>query len=165
MRRRDSGLLSPELAAGIRRVKGGKRLGTRIGNWLTADQCRSLLRIMSGYAYRKADRAIPAVLIGCGLRRAELVGLQVDDLQIREEHWVVADLIGKGKHVRTVPMPNWVKRAVDDWAHVAGIMTSFVFRAVSRTGVIWGEHITRKAIWHVYEGSLPARRNRKPRSL
>src|SRR5580658_2231381 len=50
----DSGLLSPELAAGIRRVKGAKRLGTRIGNWLTADQCRSLLRIMSGYAYRKA---------------------------------------------------------------------------------------------------------------
>jgi hypothetical protein len=40
----DSGLLSPELAAGIRRVKGAKRLGTRIGNWLTADQCRSLLR-------------------------------------------------------------------------------------------------------------------------
>jgi hypothetical protein len=40
----DSGLLSPELAAGIRRVKGAKRLGTRIGNWLTSDQCRSLLR-------------------------------------------------------------------------------------------------------------------------
>ena len=31
----DSGLLSPDLAAGIRRVKGAKRLGTRIGNWLS----------------------------------------------------------------------------------------------------------------------------------
>jgi hypothetical protein len=40
----DSGLPSPELAAGIRRAKGAKRLGTRIGIWLTADQCRSLLR-------------------------------------------------------------------------------------------------------------------------
>src|SRR5437868_2354986 len=40
----DAGLLSPELAAGIRRVKGAKRLGTRVGNWLTVDQCRSLLR-------------------------------------------------------------------------------------------------------------------------
>src|SRR4030088_2922352 len=31
----DTGLLSPELGAGIRRVKGAKRLGVRIGNWLT----------------------------------------------------------------------------------------------------------------------------------
>jgi len=32
----ESGWLSPELAIGIRRVKGVKRLGRRIGNWLTA---------------------------------------------------------------------------------------------------------------------------------
>jgi hypothetical protein len=36
----DSGLLSPELAAGIRRVKGAKYLGVRLGNWLTAEQAR-----------------------------------------------------------------------------------------------------------------------------
>ena len=99
----DSGLLSPELAAGIRRVKGAKRLGTRIGNWLTSDQCRSLLRAPCRDTLRgKRDRAILAVLIGCGLRRAELLGLQYDDLQIREEHWVVADLIGKGKHLSLI---------------------------------------------------------------
>ena len=40
----DSGLLSPELAAGIQRVKGAKRLGIRLGNWLTVEQCRTLLR-------------------------------------------------------------------------------------------------------------------------
>lgn len=39
----DSGLLSPELAAGIRRVKGAKKLGIRLGNWLTACQARALL--------------------------------------------------------------------------------------------------------------------------
>jgi hypothetical protein len=39
----ESGLLSPELAAGIQRVKGAKKLGVRLGNWLTMDQCRSLL--------------------------------------------------------------------------------------------------------------------------
>jgi hypothetical protein len=32
----ESGWLSPELAIGIRRVKGVKRLGRRIGNWLTS---------------------------------------------------------------------------------------------------------------------------------
>jgi integrase len=37
-----------------------------------------------------------AVLIGCGLRRAELLALRVESIQQREEHWVIADLIGKG---------------------------------------------------------------------
>src|SRR5271169_2033099 len=36
----DAGLLSPELAAGIRRVKGVKQLGVRLGNWLTAEEAR-----------------------------------------------------------------------------------------------------------------------------
>jgi site-specific recombinase XerC len=72
-----------------------------------------------------------AVLIGCGLRRAESVGLEFDDLQIREGHWVVADLVGKGKHIRTVPMPGWVKRTADEWLGAAGITGGFVFRAVS----------------------------------
>src|SRR5512133_1772522 len=39
----DSGLLSPELAAGIRRVKGVRRIGVRVGNWLTAEQAKRLL--------------------------------------------------------------------------------------------------------------------------
>jgi site-specific recombinase XerC len=43
------------------------------------------------------------------------VGLKKEDLQIREDHWVVADLIGKGKHIRTVPVPAWAKRTVDEW--------------------------------------------------
>jgi hypothetical protein len=38
----DSGLLSPDLAAGIRRVKGPKKLGVRLGNWLTVDQAKTL---------------------------------------------------------------------------------------------------------------------------
>ena len=41
----DCGLLSPELAAGIRRVKGAKKLGVRLGNWLTAEQARNLLLV------------------------------------------------------------------------------------------------------------------------
>jgi len=48
----------------------------------------------------KLDRAIFALLIRCGLRRAELVRLGTGDFQIREDHWVIADLIGKGKHTR-----------------------------------------------------------------
>jgi site-specific recombinase XerD len=149
----DSGLLSPDLAAGIRRVKGAKRLGVRIGNWLTVDQSRTLLReTLSDSLRGKRDRAILALLVGCGLRRAELAGLEMEDFQVREEHWVIADLIGKGKHIRTVPVPAWAKRAVDEWAAAAGI-NGVIFRRVSRVDKIWGDRITPKAIWHVVKAA------------
>jgi site-specific recombinase XerD len=150
----DTGLLTPELAAGIRRVKGGKRLGVRIGNWLTVDQSKMLLqRCPLGDVRGKRDRAILGLLIGCGLRRAELVGLRTEDFQVREEHWVIADLIGKGKHIRTVPVPAWVKRAVDEWMVAAENSKGQIFRRVNRFGEIWGGGITPKAIWHVVKAA------------
>jgi integrase len=150
----DTGRLSPDLAAGIRRVKGAKRLGVRIGNWLTVEQSKTLLRKSPSENLRgKRDRAILALLIGCGLRRAELVGLGTEDFQIREEHWVIAGLVGKGKHIRTVPVPAWLKRAVDEGTTAAGINDGAIFRRVSRLGRIWGERITAKAIWHVVKAA------------
>ena len=83
----DSGLLSPELAAGIRRVKGVKQLGFRIGNWLTSDQAKLFLQKADGEDLRSLrDLAMMAVLLGCGLRRAELSSLEVEDIQIRQGH-------------------------------------------------------------------------------
>jgi site-specific recombinase XerC len=106
----DSGLLSPELAAGIRRVKGVKQLGSRAGNWLTRDQARLLLqRSDPGDLRGLRDFAMISVLLGCRLRRAELAALEVEDLQIRQGHWAIVDLVGKGGHIRTVPMPLWVR--------------------------------------------------------
>ena len=150
----DTGLLSPELAAGIRRVKGAKRLGVRIGNWLTVDQSKALLGEPPSDSLRgKQDRAILALLIGCGLRRAELVGLGTEDFQVREEHWVIADLIGKGKHIRTVPVPAWAKRAVDKWTDAAKIDQGAIFRRVSRQEKVRGEGLTPKAIWHMVKAA------------
>jgi site-specific recombinase XerD len=150
----DAGLLSPELAAGIARVKGAKRLGVRIGNWLTADQGKALLQGSWADTSRgRRDRAILAVLLGCGLRRAESVAIRVEDLQLREEHWVIADLIGKGRHVRTVPVPAWVKKAIDEWATHARITEGTIFRRVNKQGVVWGNGIKPKAIWHVVKAA------------
>lgn len=65
----DSGLLSPELAAGIRRVKGAKKLGVWLGNWLTAEQARNLWQVPDPATLKGIrDRALLAVLLGCGLR-------------------------------------------------------------------------------------------------
>ena len=146
----DSGLLSPELVAGIRRVKSVRRLGVRLGNWLSADQAKRLLGDPAPNTLRgKRDRAMVAVLVGCGLRRGELLALTREDVQLREEHWVIADLHGKANHVRTVPMPRWVKSAIDDWTSASGITTGRIFRAIHRKRCVWGKGLTPKVIWQV----------------
>jgi site-specific recombinase XerC len=136
----DSGLLSPELAAGIRRVKGVKQLGARTGNWLTRDQAGLLLEKADCDDLRSLrDLAMISILLGCGLRCAELSALTVEDMQIRQGHWAIVDPVGKGGHIRTVPMPNWVKDAVDRWMTEAKVNAGRIFRAVSRHGTPWGK--------------------------
>ena len=146
----DTGLPSPDLAAGIRRVKGAKKLGMRLGNWLTVEEARTLWQLPNVHSVKgKRDRAMLAVLLGCGLRRRELIDLTVDHLQRREDHWAIVDLVGKGGHIRTVPMPDWVKASVDDWLSPAKIAHGRIFRCVCRRGVVWGTKITEKVVWHV----------------
>jgi integrase len=80
----NTGLLSPELAAGIRRVKGVKRSGVRLGNWLTAEQSRAVLRAPDTQRLKgRRDRAMLALMLGCGLRRGEVAELRIDHLQQR----------------------------------------------------------------------------------
>jgi len=146
----DCGLLSPDLVAGIRRVKGVKKHGIRIGNWLSAEQGRRLLSVIDTAGLRgKRDYAMVAVLLGCGLRRAEAAALTIESVQQREEHWVIADLVGKGGHVRTVPVPTWVKAAVDAWLTAAGVTTGPVFRAINKAQRVAKRGFSPKVIWGV----------------
>jgi site-specific recombinase XerC len=146
----DAGLLSPELAAGISRVKGVKQLGFRSGNWLSAAQSSEVLQCAFGEGMRaKRDYAMLALLFGCGFRRSELVGLELDEIQIRQGHWAVVDLIGKGGHIRTVPIPDWTKAALDQWIEAAGVTEGRIFRAVARAGKIWGKGISQNVVWYV----------------
>ncbi len=146
----DAGLLSPELAAGISRVKGVKQLGFRAGNWLSTEQSSEVLKHACGSTMRaKRDYAMLAMLLGCGFRRSELVGLEVDEIQMRQGHWAVVDLIGKGGHIRTVPIPAWVKTALDQWILAARVTEGRIFRGVARTGKVWGTGISQNVVWYV----------------
>ncbi len=146
----DCGLLSPDLAAGIRRVKGVKKIGVRLGNWLTAEQSQRLWQLPGGeHLKEKRDRALLAVLLACGLRRHEAVELNFGHIQQREEHWAIVDLKGKAGHTRTIPMPGWVKNVVDQWIQAANITSGKLFRRVHKMGKTWGETLTEKAVWHV----------------
>ena len=146
----DSGLLSPELAAGIQRVKGPKKLGVRLGNWLTAEDARRLWQSPGTETLKgKRDRALLAILLGCGLRRREVPELTLDLLRRREDHWAIVDLIGKGGHIRTVTGPDRVKQTLDDWLSAAGTITGRGFRCVCRAGKTWGDGMTERVVWHV----------------
>lgn len=142
-----NGLLAPEAAAGIEQVPGAPQRGTRAGNWLTAEQAQALLNLPDPEALKgKRDRAVLALLLGCALRRSEAAGLEVKDLQQRDGRWVIPDLRGKHGRLRTVPVPAWVKTAVDDWSAAAGIREGRLLRSMNRHGAITGETLSPQAI-------------------
>lgn len=143
----DNGLLDPALAEGIRRVKGIRQEGQRTGNWLTRSQAEKLINTPNVSTLKGLrDRAVLALLIGCGLRREELAGLTLEQIQQRDSRWVIANLVGKRNKTRTVPVPVWAKVALDAWTEKAGIAEGKAFRAMNRHGQIIGEDISAQGI-------------------
>jgi len=143
----DNGLMPPNIATAISRVKGTKRTGIRTGQWLTREQAEDLISAPDATGNKgKRDRALLAVLIGCGLRRREVASLTVGHIQLRDARWVIVDLIGKGGRVRSVPMPSWTKSAIDSWIAAADITDGLVFRAMNRGGRVIAASITPRAI-------------------
>ena len=146
----DNGLLAPELAQGISRVKSVKSTGIRVGNWLSQRQAQALLSAPDISTLRGLrDRAILAVLLGCGLRRSEVAALTFAHLQQRDGRWCIVDLVGKHGRVRTAPMPAWVKVAIDAWTIVAGVTEGHVFRPVMRGDRVSGDRLGEKVVWQM----------------
>ena len=153
----EAGLLAPEIATAMLRAKGVKRLGVRAGNWLTLEQARDLLSVPDRSTKKgKRHYAILALLVGCALRRSEVAELTLVHLQMRDARWVLVDLLGKGKRVRMVPVPAWVKRGIDEWLIAAAISEGKMFRAVQKGDEVWGGGLTPEAIWGVVETSARA---------
>lgn len=143
----DNGAIPDAVANGIKAVKGIRQEGQRAGNWLTKDQAQTLLNTPDTSTLKGLrDRAILAVLVGCGLRRQEAAGLTVAHVQQREGRWVIVDLVGKRNKTRSVPMPSWAKAAVDAWAAAAGITEGRLFRAVHKGNRVNGDTMTDQAI-------------------
>jgi integrase len=94
--------------------------------------------------------ALLAVLIVCGLRRDELVRLTVEHMQKRSRRWLIVDLPGKGKRIRTVALPSWVKEIVDAWTKAASITTERIFRAVHKSGAVQSS-LSSTALWQIVQ--------------
>ncbi|MET0753716.1 MAG: tyrosine-type recombinase/integrase, partial [Pyrinomonadaceae bacterium] len=154
----DNALIDSRLANGIRAVKGMPFRGRRTGNWLTKDEAQMWLNSPDINTLKGVrDRALLAVLIGCGLRRAEAAILSVSHIEQREGRWAVVDIVGKRDKMRTVPMPSWAKSAIDAWTYMAHIEEGFIFRRVNKGDNLMGESITEQAIYNIvlsYAGKL-----------
>ena len=146
----DTGLLDPELAAGISRVKSVKSVGIRVGNWLSLRQAQALVSAPDVTTLKGLrDRAILAVLFGCGLRRSEVAALTFSHVQQRDGRWCIVDMRGKHGRIRTVPMPPWVKVAIDAWTSATGVVDGHVFRPVNRGDRVADDRLGEKVVWQM----------------
>jgi integrase len=142
-----NGLLDSGTAAGIDQVAGVRQQGSRAGNWLTRAQAEELINLpLPGSLKGLRDRAILALLVGCGLRRGEAVALTLGHIQQRDGRWAIVDLRGKHGRIRTVPVPAWVKQALDRWCAAARIADGRILRAINRHGRITRDSISPQAI-------------------
>ncbi len=143
----DNNLIDSRLANGIRAVKGVPFRGRRTGNWLTKEDAQKWLNAPDLKTLKGVrDRALLAILIGCGLRRAEASILSFHHIEQREGRWAIVDIVGKRDKMRTVPMPSWAKATIDVWKTVAHLEEGFVFRRVNKGDNLMGESITPQAI-------------------
>jgi integrase len=143
----EAGFLDHEKAEDAANVGNSASSGVRAGNWLTPEQAKALLLAPDENTLKgKRDGAILGLLVGCGLRRAELVSLVVDGVQMREDRWVIPHLVGKGKRVRLVPVPAWVKDRLDLWTEAAKITKEKIFRAVGKNGKVSGASLSATAV-------------------
>jgi site-specific recombinase XerC len=137
-------------AAAIARAKGAKRTGVRLGHWLSAEQATTLLNGPDLTTIKGVrDSAILALLVGAGLRRSELAGLNCAHIQHREGRWLIEDLLGKHGRFRSVPIPLWAYAAVARWQAAADITEGAVFRSVTRHGRVRPRRISPQAVFEI----------------
>jgi integrase len=146
----DNGLLDSQIAAGVCRIRAPRHSGRRIGYWLSAAQAAALIQAPADGSLKcLRDRAIFAVALGCGLRRAEVAALTVEHLQEREGRWIIADLAGKNGRIRTVPIPDWVKSRLDAYFARNPMVSGPVFRPINKADAVNGDGMTAQAIYEV----------------
>jgi len=134
---RRNNMIGSEEAASLTDIPNIQQKGTRLGNWLTREQAKELLAVPDRSTLKgKRDYLILALLVGCALRRNEL-----------------ADLEGKGRRIRTVAIPIWVKQGINAWMIAAGIEDGRLLRSISKSGKINRDTLSDWAVWSVVEQS------------
>ena len=87
-------------------------------NVLTEDELQRMLNAARADNYR--DYVLLAVMAGCGLREAEVVGLKLSDFQDLDNDTVMLRVLGKGDKIRNVPISPDLWRLVQRYVLLSG---------------------------------------------
>ena len=135
------GLMSQGDYIGIDELSAPRVLGIRQGVRLTEDEIIEVLTKPDGTLKGLRDRVAIELLFYAGLRRSEAASITKDQIQRIDGRPVIANLIGKGGRVRSVPIPAFVVEHIDAWMQAAGITDGVVLRAINRWGKVSAEGI------------------------
>jgi integrase/recombinase XerC len=102
-----SGWCADNVAAGVRPPRQAKRLPKA----LPPEQTAALLQT-TARASDTRDLALLAVMYGCGLRVSEVVGLDLEDVDI---HALELRVFGKGRKERVAPLPAGAARLLNSY--------------------------------------------------
>lgn len=105
------GLMPGDCYNAIADIRSEKKQGRRLGQWTNEQGVERLLDACMDLR----ERALIAVMCGCGLRRAEVAGLRWDQYQERAGRKVLLDIEGKGNRIRTVAVPIWASELIDEY--------------------------------------------------
>lgn len=132
------------------RVKNIPQRGKKTGTWLSKEEVELLLSKPDFKHLRgKRDQAILSILIGCGLRRSELITLKIDQIQKRDNFWVIGNLLGKRNKTRTVTVPNWVMLSIKQYLNNIEKTSGLLFTRVYGFDHLTNDALSGNAIWEI----------------
>lgn len=100
------------------------------------------------------DRALLLVLATSGVRISEAIRIRVEDIQVMEENYFIANVIGKGQaEPRISPLSKEAYLAIQDWLHVRPTHSEWLFTSIYYTdqeGLLYSnDPISRSSAYHI----------------
>jgi integrase/recombinase XerD len=143
----EAGLIDLQAAADIGRISNFQRPIVPLHQTLQAAEGEALINAPSQSTTKGVrDRALIALLIGCGLRRGEIVQLQVESILAQNRQWLLAGVVGPRGRVRNVAVPGWVNEALQAWMRRAHLSSGPLLRSVDREGIVGSRMISPQTV-------------------
>ncbi|MDK4743813.1 tyrosine-type recombinase/integrase (plasmid) [Leclercia adecarboxylata] len=144
-------LMDVESFQHIRAVRNlrGSRLPS--GRALPPDEIRALFAVCDAdrSSLGPRDAAMLAVMLGCGLRRSEIVGLDLSDVVTQDR---ALRVLGKGNKERLAYMPDGTWQRMQIWIdEIRGETSGPLFTRIRRFGDVTLNRLTDQAVYHILQ--------------